>query len=47
MVKRFKFIKRKAVDNEEEDLYDGIKRLYSEDSMEISVVRKLCSLEFV
>lgn len=47
VVKRSKSIKRKAVDDEEEDLYDGIKRLYSEDSMETSAVRKSCSSEFV
>lgn len=47
VVKRSKSIKRKAVDDDEEDLYDGIKRLYNEDSMETSAVRKSCSSEIV
>lgn len=35
------------MDDDEEDLYDGIKRLYNEDSMETSAVRKSCSSEIV
>ncbi|XP_061183667.1 cyclin-I-like [Saccostrea echinata] len=48
VIKRSKSIKRKAVDDEEEDLYDGIKRLYSEDAMDTTAsVRKSCSSEMV
>lgn len=48
VMKRSKSIKRKAVDDaEEEDFYDGIKRLYSEDPFEVTAsLRKSCSSEF-
>ena len=43
-VKRSKSVKRKAIDSDDEsdDIYDGIKRLYSEDvAMETSVAMRL------